>query len=76
MQGISSFSFWGYFKLFSIFFIMFKVFFFLFIAIFKKIYYAHEGYMVSSQMNMNNMGRQAYGVWKPPPHMPLTIAGA
>jgi hypothetical protein len=31
--------------------------------------------MVSRQMNMNNMRRQAYGVWKPPPHMPLTIAG-
>jgi hypothetical protein len=29
--------------------------------------------MVSRQMNMNNMRKQAYGVWKPPPHMPLTI---
>jgi len=27
-------------------------------------------------MNMNTMRKQAYEVWKPPPHMPLTIAGA
>jgi len=32
--------------------------------------------MVSRQVNMNNMRRQAYGVWKPPAHMPLTIVGA
>jgi len=31
--------------------------------------------MVSMQVDMNNMGRQAYGVQKPPPHMLLTIAG-
>jgi len=32
--------------------------------------------MVSKQVNMNNMKKQAYGVWKPPPHMPFTIVGA
>jgi uncharacterized membrane protein len=32
--------------------------------------------MVSKQVNMNNMKRQAYGVWKQLPHMPLTNACA
>jgi len=32
--------------------------------------------MVSREVNTNNMRTQACGVWKPPPHMPLTIAGA
>jgi hypothetical protein len=52
--------------------IMFKLFFLLFIAFFIKKLNA-LGHMVSRQMNMNNMNRQAYRVWKPAPHMPLQL---
>jgi len=50
-----------------------QVFFSFFITLLKFFYYAH---MVSRQMNMKNMRRQTYGLWKPPPHMFFTIVGA
>jgi hypothetical protein len=49
-----------------------QAFFLLFIALFKVSILRSYGV---KQMNMNNIRRQAYGVWKPPSHMPLTIAG-
>jgi hypothetical protein len=75
MQGISSFSFSGYYLVVFFFYHVQFLFLFFHYTFKKHLLSTLRSYGVKASEHEQH-GKQAYGVWKSPPHMPVTITGA